>query len=409
MPLQIRFPFFLLAAGLFLPAQGRLLAQKIIWAKQLSAADATAEIVGLDLIENEVLLRIRSDKNLTAGRKQLDFRDASEVRILKLSESGDLSPADSLPSGEGQRKGESEAALSLRSRSRNGNSYLAYARSSAMLIPGNTEWNLAFLDGNGNRLWDVALRQGLKVNALCLMQDGNCLLTGAITGPEKKSDIWFGIYNNNGREISQTRLGGKSEDEALACCQDAEGNLFIAGFCSPDSVFLGNSQDLSGRDKDGFIASFDKKGNEKFFYRQRGQGLCRTEQIASLADGSLIFASSLSGSDWKLPPFGFPRQGKQDIVIGLINPASGKEKENALRIFPNPAREILYFGLQKAEWKGKAKASLKRKDGSILQEMEIRPEAGSSYHFNVSNMAPGTYYLSLKSSKKEISERVLVE
>ena len=32
-----------------------------------------------------------------------------------------------------------------------------------MLIPGNTEWNLAFLDGNGNRLWDVALRQGLKV------------------------------------------------------------------------------------------------------------------------------------------------------------------------------------------------------------------------------------------------------
>ena len=102
MPLQIRFPFFLLAAGLLLPAQGRLLAQKIIWAKQLSAADATAEIVGLDLIENEVLLRIRSDKNLRAGRKQLDFRDASEVRILRLSESGELSPADSLPSVEGR-------------------------------------------------------------------------------------------------------------------------------------------------------------------------------------------------------------------------------------------------------------------------------------------------------------------
>jgi hypothetical protein len=160
---------------------------------------------------------------------------------------------------------------------------------------------------------------------------------------------------------------------------------------------------------DGFIMFLDKNGDEKFFYRQRGKGTCRVEQLVSLDNGNLLFVSSLVGNDWKLPPFGFPRKGLQDIVIGLIDPRSGKEKENPLRIFPNPAKETVYFSLSKTGWKGKASAYLQQKDGTILQEMEIKAEPGLNYRFNVSNTRPGPYFISIKGGKKEIKERLQVE
>jgi hypothetical protein len=278
-----------------------------------------------------------------------------------------------------------------------------------MVLPENPEWSLTYLDGNGNRLWDVSLHPGISVYRVLLLRNGNCLIAGSQKVAGKSKDIWFGVFDNKGKEILSKSMGGKSEDEALSACEDEKGQLYVAGYCSPDSSFLGNSQDLSGRDKDGFIACFDAAGNEKFFYRQRGQGLCRVEQIVSLPDGQLLFASNLSGKDWKLPPFGFPRVGVQDVVIGLIDPATGKEKENPIRVFPNPASEILYFSLQKPALSGRAKASLQKKDGTVLQELDIRAEPGLSYRFNVSNTSPGAYFIRIKSGRKEISERVVVE
>lgn len=406
--MSVRKHYSLFLAGLlfFSCFTHRSLAQKIVWARQIGAQNASAKVLALEADgESGAKISLRSDKTLNSAKTVLFFRDENEVRTFRIAPGGSLEESSiaAIPSDSGHH------SRILHTKSRNGNSYLAYARSSAMVLPLNPEWNLAYMDGNNNRLWDISLPKTVNPHHILLLADGNCLVAGMEQVEGKMKEIWFGVFDYKGKEIFFRKLGGKSDDEALSASQDSKGRLFITGYCSPDSTFLGNTRDLSGADKDGFIACFDAAGNEKFFYRQRGQGLCRTEKIVCLPDGHLLFASSLSGKDWKLPPFGFPRIGKEDIVIGLIDPATGKEKENPIRIFPNPAREVVYFGLQGPGISGKAKARLHKKDGAVLQEIDIRAEPGLSYRFNVANTSPGAYFISIKSGKKELTERVVIE
>jgi len=371
-------------------------------ARQLFAEGAKAEIAGFWPSGTGARLLVRSEAALLLGKQKFTAKDGSDLFGFQISEEAEVEQAEADTSG-------TEESLSKKTRARNGNAYLAYSQSSAMRLPQNSDWNLALLDGNQRRLWDQPLDKDVRVNAVLHLISGNCLLGGLVQKSGKNTDLWLALFDTRGKMLWQKVRGGKSAEAVLALSEDREGRIFASGFCSPDSVFLGNTDELSGKDIDGFIMFLDKNGDEKFFYRQRGKGTCRVEQLVSLDNGNLLFVSSLGGNDWKLPPFGFPRKGLQDIVIGLIDPRSGKEKDNPLRIFPNPAKETVYFSLSKTGWKGKASAYLQQKDGTILQEMEIKAEPGLNYRFNVSNTRPGPYFISIKGGKKEIKERLQVE
>jgi hypothetical protein len=93
----------------------------------------------------------------------------------------------------------------------------------------------------------------------------------------------------------------------------------------------------------------------------------------------------------------------------MIDPRLGKEKDNPLLVFPNPARELVYFGLEKSVGKGPFQATLHQKDGTVLQQMKISGTAGSSFRFNVSNTKPGAYFVTVKGKRKSLTERVVVE
>jgi hypothetical protein len=234
-----------------------------------------------------------------------------------------------------------------------------------------------------------------------------------VVGSEKvKGDdfnIFFSLWSEYGKELWKKTIGGKFEDAALSACLDAAGNVFISGYFSADSSFMGNTRDLSGKEKDGFVACYSDRGVEKFFYRQRGDGFNSVHRVLATPLGEVMFVAQVMGKDWKLPPFGFPKTGKRDLVFGLIDPRLGKEKEGPLVVFPNPARELLFFGLQTPFVKGQIKATLHKKDGTILQEMKISGSPGSSFRFNVSNTPPGAYFVTLTGKGKSISESVVVE
>ena len=380
-------------------------AQKLLFARQLYAEKSKVDIAGLLPRSDRALLQIRSELPVFAGKKKFTPASGTDLIGLRLDESGELVEERTDCTG----ISEAQNSQTKKTLERNGNSYLAYSKSSAVILPQSTDWSLAYLDGNQKRLWDVSLNPSICLNAVIHLSNGNCLLGGFIKKARKGLDLWIGMMDNHGKMLWEVEKGGKSNEEVLSLAEDREGRIFASGYCSPDSVFLGNSDDLSGRDVDGFIIFLDKDGKEKFFYRQRGKGACRTEQILALENGYLAFASTFSGSEWRLQPFGFPRKGVQDVVIGLIDPQSGLEKENPLRIFPNPARETVYFNITRGGLKGKYEACLQTRGGEILQQIPVRAEPGLSYRFNVSNTLPGPYFIVLKSGKKEIKERLQIE
>ncbi len=400
---RTRFCALLILSGLFRPEC--LFAQKVLLARQFFAEKSKIEIAGLLPRPEGADLLLRCETDLYSGKKKFQQPTGKDLLAIGISSSGDLREADmdSLGMAEDLQQQPKKTAA------RNGNFYFAYCRSSAVVLPQNSDWSLAYQDGNQNRLWDVTLHPSVRVNAVLLLNNGNCLLGGFIKKEGKGLDLWICQIDNHGKTLWEIQKGGKSAEEVLSLAEDREGRIFTSGYCSPDSVFLGNSDDLSGRDIDGFILFLDNHGNEKFFYRQRGKGACRVEQMVALENGLLVFAGTISGADWRLPPFGFPRKGLQDVVLGIIDPKSGQEKESLLRIFPNPARETVYFSLSRSGLKEKCVALLQTVNGEVLQQMPVKAEPGLSYRFNVSNTRPGPYFIVLKSGGKELRERLQIE
>jgi len=297
----------------------------------------------------------------------------------------------------------------LRSPARNGNYFLAYGLSTPLRLPIGLTWNFAMLDGNGHRLWEYHLPENLQISSLDMLANGHCVLVGYEITQRGDKNICIAQWNEYGQELWHRTLGGKGDDVARSLAHDASGNIYIGGFFSADSTFLGNSADLTGKDQDGFIACFTMEGKQKFWLRQRGNGFCSVEQLAVNKLGQLWFVSIFSGKDWLLNPFGLNRVGKQDMVVGLITPDQKSDQESPLRVFPNPARELAYFGLTKVVGKARMLAKLHHKDGTILQQMWISPDPGSSYRFNVSNTKPGAYYISVEGKRSSFTERILVE
>lgn len=403
------FVFFTISLG-FSPGFSAI-AQQTQWVKQISGKETTIQPYGLFPIDvDRNMLVFKSDGDFGFERKSIKNNDTSQIRAIIIHNKGEITIADSVPAEFMQNL----AALQgnqwlLRSRERNGNYYLAYGPSTPLRLPNHLSWNLAFLDVNGHRLWEIHLPENRQISRLEMLNNGQCLLVGSEELPRGDKDFFFSIWNEYGQELMFRSFGSKSDDEARSAGYDAEGNIFLGGYFSADSSFLGNTADLSGAEKDGFVAGYSSDGKQKFFYRQRGQGFCSVDFLQVTPLGKVLFVTTLKGKDWKLPPFGVVKKGKQDLVIGLFDPKLKPESDSPLQIFPNPARELVYFGLNQDFGKGKLQATLHQKDGTVLQKMQIGSSGGSTFRFNVSNTQPGAYFISLQGKAGKITGRVVVE
>lgn len=402
-----------MTAGLWLAVVHFSEAQQVVWARQLSGKGATVQAMGFtEQLQEKALFLFTADQNVRIGKLDFKTDDSTMVRGLEMSASGGLRLTDTIPTESLARYPKTEGNPWLvKSKPRNGNYYLAYGLSSPSRLPIGLNWSLAFMDGNGHRLWEKHLPDRQKVSNLTLLVGGQCLIVGSETGTRGQADISIALWNEYGQELWHRHIGSMSEDEALCSACDAEGNLYVGGYFSADSSFMGNTDDLSGREKDGFLACYDQKGNQKFFYRQRGLGFNSVDAISVAPNGQVFFASRFSGKSWKLPPFGFNKEGETDLVIGLIDPRLKAEKVFPLEIFPNPAREVVYFSLNEpiAKEKKTLLAKLHKKDGTVFQTLPVKNEAGVSFRFNVGNTPPGAYYITLQGKKEKVTERLIVD
>ena len=386
-------------------------AQQTLWVKQVFGPGTSLRPYGLfTLDQDRCMLIFKADGRYETDRKAFENADTSAVKALIINSSGSISQPDSIPNYILQ----SIAGLHgnqwlLRTEARNGNYFLAYGPSTPLRLPIGLTWNLAYLDGNGHRLWEFHLPENQHIARLTLLANGHCLLAGYETTNNGDRNIFIALWNEYGQELWRRAPGSRFGDEAMTSAIDAENNLYVGGYFTADSTFMGNTADLSGNEQDGFVACYTKEGKQKFFYRQRGQGWNAVDQLAVNALGKVFFVATVRGSDWRLAPFGFPRKGRQDLVVGLIDPKQDAGKPAPITVFPNPAREIVFFGLNQTIGKGKLTARLHKKDGTVLQQMTMGNAKGTSFRFNVANTPPGPYFITVEGGKTKATERVVVE
>ncbi len=385
--------------------------QKAVWVTHLYGENARLQPLGLfQQHENRFQLVLKADRDFSAGRQKIKVADTSRIQIIGLHQDDQKAEQDT---GEAYYQNRIPLLQGnqwlLKSSVRNGNYYLAYGLSTPLLIPSKLSWSLAYLDGRGHRLWEFHLPETIQVSQIEMLRDGKCLLVGSDQRKNGSRAIMISLWSEYGKELWRKTFGGKGDNEALSACQDLEGHLYVSGYFSADSSFMGNVRDLSGNEKDGFIACYSLSGQERFFSRQRGEGFNSVNFIRPANPGKIMFLAAFRGKDWRLGPFGLPLKGRQDLIAGLLDPLQANDQDSPLVVFPNPATELVYFGLEKSIGRGRAKATLHKKDGSILQSMEIDGRPGSSFRFNVSNTQPGAYFITLKCGTKALTERVLVQ
>ncbi|OCA77101.1 secretion protein [Chryseobacterium artocarpi] len=155
------------------------------------------------------------------------------------------------------------------------------------------------LNQHGEEVWDKYFggRNHDYLSATVATQDGGFLLGGTSfsgKGFDKKddskggSDIWLVRINENGDELWQKTLGGKSDEVAKAVIQSTDQGFFVAGN-------LQNSRDGDGKGNI-IIIRLDQNGKEVSKLIFGGRGNDEVEKMLPTKDGgALLGVYSRSG------------------------------------------------------------------------------------------------------------------
>lgn len=140
---------------------------------------------------------------------------------------------------------------------------------SQMLAPppsapyGNYDAFLTKLDSSGTFLWTTQI--GTERNdcgyAVAIDPDGNCVVAGSYDRDDRYNGaIFVAKYAHSGERLWLQRFGGSQDSLAFAVSINSAGDIFIAGFCTGQSVF-GTIYVSSVAAQDGFVAKLDAAGN----------------------------------------------------------------------------------------------------------------------------------------------------
>lgn len=146
-----------------------------------------------------------------------------------------------------------------------------------------------------------------------------------------------------------------------------------------------------------------------------GTGRWSFQWIAPEAgSGEVIFYGAFLLSDKSLNPSGdIVGTGTllvQESAITSLNRKSGNSKGISLKIFPNPASEILYYTIDLKE-ASDVVSSVVNKDGKVILNNEIKNLLPRKYHlrFPLNGLTGGLYYLHVEGNGLKVTKSFLVE
>lgn len=237
--------------------------------------------------------------------------------------------------------------------------------------------------------------------AVEVTSDGDLLMTGYLVGVMSLSeaisvqsrngdpDIFLARYEADGTPLWARAVGSEQADQPAALLY-RNGQAVIGGFHFKEMTWDGLSAD-PGEGVGAFVASFDAAdGRGQWLYGISSDGLAFVDALAENPSGGLLALGSFTGTI-EVDGQQFRAPGHYDMLLSSITEqATGHSRiypDNELRIFPNPANEVLYIQAEKVSMAG---LYIYDSTGRLVQ----------SYHRSalpvvlpVQNLSAGVYYV----------------
>jgi len=208
-----------------------------------------------------------------------------------------------------------------------GNVYVTGFTYGALADNSNSGLNDAYIakyDASGNQVWikQFGTSSFDEANGISTDSNGNIYITGYIGGEYidgeiREKDFFIAKYDKSGNQVWIKPSGASEADEANGVSTDSGGNVFVTGYT--EGSLLGNSN-LGGRDA--FVAKYDASGNQ-IWVKQFGTSTTdEAEGISTDSNGNVYISGLTYGS---LP--GNSNLGSYDAFIvgfdadgNLLNP-----------------------------------------------------------------------------------------
>lgn len=205
-----------------------------------------------------------------------------------------------------------------------------------LLNAGSSDIFLVKYDANGNVTWAKNEGGSFKDRSYSVATDavGNTWMTGyfesdSLTiGPYTMvnkgfCDIFLVKYDNNGNILWAKSAGGTDLDEAVSVAIDGNGNAYIAGDFSSDSIAFGpytcTNPGFAFFTPDIFLAKYDALGNELWVSSAGGLAMDEANGVGVDGLGNPYLTGGFGSDTLSFGPFNLIKTGSYDIFLTKFN------------------------------------------------------------------------------------------
>ena len=308
------------------------------WAKNgVGYGDEYGYSVTTDASGNVYMAGQFESSTVTFGTITLTNLGYSDLFIVKYDPNGNVVWAKSAGGADGDY-------LSSIKTDANGNVFMSGSFSSQNITFGSITLNnsvtltnpdifLVKYDNNGNEIWAKSAGEIDYEYSNCISIDpsGNIYSVGSFSSStvtfgtttltnSGSNDIFIVKYNTNGTVLWAKRAGGLSNDMALGCCNDANGNLYITGSFTSGTLPFGTTTLVNAGAQDLFIAKYNGTTGSPIWAKSSG-GTSEDygKSIATDASGNIYLLGNFRSPTITFGTSTFTNLGVFDICIVKYN------------------------------------------------------------------------------------------
>lgn len=292
---------------------------------------------------------------------------------------------------------------------------------------GPSDLYLGAYDFNGNQLWmkQFGGNGSENMRSICFDRASNniywagCFQNSMTLGSNVLTsagqyDIFVSKFDADGNNIWAKRAGGANFDFANAACVDAQGNMFVSGYCMETATF-GNSNVISAGQGDAYIAKYNSNGDFQWVRSGGGSDQDNGMYLAAGSSGS-IYLTGFFGSAATFGNLSISSNGAGDMfllkiadVTSIISP---RETVNSYRLnqnYPNPFNPStkISFDINKP---GFVKLTVMDVAGKEIAELVNASMNTGSYevNFNAENLSGGVYFYKLETANGSDTKKMIL-